>query len=238
MEKIKLWNPNAAANLSLLLTPIFGTYIHAKNWETLGDKSNARKSRIWMYASIAFLIIVIFLPTGFGCVPSIFFLVIWYLISGKKQIKYVREKNIDYMKKTWIKPVSISTFLLLILIILALTNSNVEDLYGTWKPDIKATLEMQIKKTNKTLTPDEKQYAIAMAEEQLQGMQLSFSDKNLFINVPLLIPASSVPYKVIKDEDIILLELKTGLMELQFLDYNTILVKFPNEKNKFVFIRE
>lgn len=34
---IALWNPNAAANWSLLFTPLFGAYLHMLNWRSLGE---------------------------------------------------------------------------------------------------------------------------------------------------------------------------------------------------------
>ena len=32
----EIWNPNAAANWSLLFTPAFGAYIHYLNWQKMG----------------------------------------------------------------------------------------------------------------------------------------------------------------------------------------------------------
>ena len=35
VASVALWNPVAAAVWSIVLTPAFGAYLHAKNWETL-----------------------------------------------------------------------------------------------------------------------------------------------------------------------------------------------------------
>ena len=40
-----LWNPNAAANWSLLLSPAFGAFLHMKNWEELGEPAKAAASK-------------------------------------------------------------------------------------------------------------------------------------------------------------------------------------------------
>ena len=42
--KPKLWNPNAATLWSLLFSPVFGAWIHAKNWEELGNEEESRNS--------------------------------------------------------------------------------------------------------------------------------------------------------------------------------------------------
>jgi predicted amidophosphoribosyltransferase len=31
-EENAIWNPNAASNWSLVFTPAFGSYLHARNW--------------------------------------------------------------------------------------------------------------------------------------------------------------------------------------------------------------
>ncbi len=48
-----LWNPNAAASWCLLLTPIFGTWLHLKNWSALGDAERIGSARTWFILSIA-----------------------------------------------------------------------------------------------------------------------------------------------------------------------------------------
>ena len=50
-----LWNPNAAACWSLLFSPAFGAYLHARNAEALGRAEEAKANRVWFYLSIAYL---------------------------------------------------------------------------------------------------------------------------------------------------------------------------------------
>ena len=104
----KLWNPKIVANLSVLLTPIFGAYLHAKNWKTLGETQQASNSMKWFWGYIAFF--CVFMSAGYvfdGChsmdcnygaiteIGSVFWwalFLIWRLTSARDQIRYVEEK--------------------------------------------------------------------------------------------------------------------------------------------------
>src|SRR5436190_17925418 len=47
-EPPRLWNPNAAASWCLLFSPVFGAYLHMRNWQALGDERHAQVNRNWM----------------------------------------------------------------------------------------------------------------------------------------------------------------------------------------------
>ena len=117
----KLWNPNAAANWSLLFSPIFGAWLHAKNWEELNEWSEAKKSMRWVYLNFLFFIFwwiaCNFLPLleNYKFPFGLFWLFAWYFSSGKKQINYFKENIIDYQKRSWVKPILISLICLTIL---------------------------------------------------------------------------------------------------------------------------
>ena len=51
-KPVTLWNPNVAACLSILFTPIFGAWIHAKNWENLGKDKEKKWSMLFVYGLI------------------------------------------------------------------------------------------------------------------------------------------------------------------------------------------
>ena len=109
----QLWNPNAAGFWSLLLSPIFGAWLHAKNWSQLGQPDKAKQSMLWVYASVA----VVVMAALFGDVnPSLFqvacggLLVVWWIKSGNEQYKYVSEHCPDYDKKSWSTPLSLAGF--------------------------------------------------------------------------------------------------------------------------------
>ena len=93
-ESPALWNPGAAASWSLLFTPVFGAYLHMRNWEELGEPEKAKSSKTWFYISFFFSI--------FG----LLYLLIWYFASGKEQMAYVKERYGDnYNKKSWGAPI-------------------------------------------------------------------------------------------------------------------------------------
>ncbi len=104
----KLWNPNAAVNWSLLFTPILGAWLHAKNWQELNQADRAKKSMIWVYVGFVFLLAVLLLQNSYvSPAPSLIFFIAWYFSSAKGQVKYIKENNIQYQKKTWGKPLLI-----------------------------------------------------------------------------------------------------------------------------------
>jgi hypothetical protein len=60
-----LWNPNAAACWSLVFSPAFGAFLHARNAQSLGRTDEAKANRTWFYASFGyfgFVLISIFIP--------------------------------------------------------------------------------------------------------------------------------------------------------------------------------
>lgn len=116
-KQIELWNPNAAANWSLLFSSAFGSYLHMKNWEALGEVQKAKSSKTWFISSLIFTV----LGLGF------FVLVAWYFSIGKKQSIYVKEKFSDnYSKKSWGIPLLIgfSVFIVCIFLILLIPENN------------------------------------------------------------------------------------------------------------------
>ncbi len=107
-----IWNPNAAANWSLLFSPLFGSYIHALNWRTLGEESRAKSAMIWFYVMLVLIIVTSVAgiaqgnsnPGGIGFV----LLLVWYFFAARVQMKYVKEKfGTDYARSSWSKPLGI-----------------------------------------------------------------------------------------------------------------------------------
>ena len=109
-----LWNPNAAANWSLLLSPAFGAYLHMKNWEELGEPAKAAAAKAW---AIAVLAILVALPLAIVLVPALsslqnvssafglVLLISWYVSSGRAQVRYVKERfGKDYPRRGWGRP--------------------------------------------------------------------------------------------------------------------------------------
>lgn len=108
-----LWNPNAAAAWSLFLSPLFGAFIHMKNWEAMGEARKAATSRTWAGASLAFLVLAVLsvtLPDS-GKLDLVFqggglvLLIAWYYGSGKAQNAFVLARyGHDYPRKGWARP--------------------------------------------------------------------------------------------------------------------------------------
>ena len=105
---LKIWNPNVAACLSIIFTPIFGAWIHAKNWEVLKKEQERRWSMLFVYCLIIVTIFIVYYQLFIGDVKSsplsIGTLLTWYFILGKSQLSHIKDNNINYEKKSWIKP--------------------------------------------------------------------------------------------------------------------------------------
>lgn len=111
MDRPRLWNPNAAANWSLLLTPGFGALLHAANWRVLGQPERAKANIFWFWITLGFMFAVIAsMPLPQSTAVDLVFravglglLVGWYFNQGKPQIKLVKEQfGKDYQKRGWL----------------------------------------------------------------------------------------------------------------------------------------
>jgi hypothetical protein len=113
-EAPPLWNPRAAANWSLLFSPVFGAVVHMKNWQALGQTAQADNSRMWAIGCIMFFVVVAlvggFFPESKGIdaiarACAIGLLIGWYYASGKSQQTYVEAKfGKTYPRRGWLKP--------------------------------------------------------------------------------------------------------------------------------------
>lgn len=105
-EAPMLWNPNAAANWSLLFTPAFGAYLLMKNWQALGESKRATSAKRWMIASLILLgLFLIFLPAAAMRAVGFSVLICWYFLSVRPQVAYLKERfGTAYPRKGWAKP--------------------------------------------------------------------------------------------------------------------------------------
>ncbi len=133
IKQIELWNPNAAANWSLLFTPIFGSFLQMKNWQALGNSNEANNARNWLIFSIAFILFINlgapFIwsdPVKLDTYPrsmGLVYIIIWYFAFARIQPKYVKEKLNDiYQKKSWSAPLLIgfSVFVFCVFLIMVI----------------------------------------------------------------------------------------------------------------------
>jgi len=111
-----LWNPNAAANWSLLFSPAFGAWLHMKNWRALGESERAEGSRRWIIIS---LVLVVGASLASGLMPdskaidgasrtfALVLLIAWYFSSARAQAAYIKQRyGKDYPRKGWARPLS------------------------------------------------------------------------------------------------------------------------------------
>ncbi len=110
-----LWNPNAAASWSLLFTPIFGTWLHWKNWVALGETKRAATARMWLIASMVFVVASMVLASaearlaGPVRLVNFAFLIAWYYTGAKPQVASVKERFGDgYPRRGWALPIMIA----------------------------------------------------------------------------------------------------------------------------------
>jgi hypothetical protein len=113
-----LWNPNAAANWSLLFSPVFGAWLHTRNWKALGETDRAETSRKWLVAAI--VIVVVQLAAGLllrnnpGAraltnLGAFAWLFTWYFANARGQARHVKKRfGDDYPRKGWGRPLGIA----------------------------------------------------------------------------------------------------------------------------------
>ena len=106
----EIWNPAAAVNWSLVLTPAFGPVLHYLNWKDLGEEGRERPALIWAGIFCVLVGLSLFDFTGaIGSGPILFaylLLFVWYFATARKQIKYVRERfGKTYSRKDWFQPI-------------------------------------------------------------------------------------------------------------------------------------
>jgi hypothetical protein len=98
-----LWNPDAAGAWSLVFSPIFGSALVLKNWQTLGQGLEVKLAWMWLAASILLLIIASFVP-GLSLL-NFLYIIVWYFAWQKKQTDYVKKRwGKDYIRKGWAIP--------------------------------------------------------------------------------------------------------------------------------------
>ena len=104
-----IWDPNAAANWSVLFSLAFGAILHAMNWAELGYPDKAKANKTWAWVYIVFILLLLFIPINLGIYGGIGILACWYFSQGRPQIKYVKKKyGKEYDKKSLDKPLLIA----------------------------------------------------------------------------------------------------------------------------------
>lgn len=113
-----LWNPGAAASWSLFFSPVFGSLVHMKNWQAMGEPLEAQRSKRWAIGSLAFFFVFTLLSAlmpdskavdGLGRLAAFVLLVSWYYVMGKRQSAVVLYRyGKHYPRRGWLKPLSLA----------------------------------------------------------------------------------------------------------------------------------
>jgi len=127
---IAVWNPTVAFYLSILLfTPVFGSALFRANYKVLGNESAAKRSLVWIYIGIVFLLlnlaspffIDLFSPIVCGVGLLLFcvgYLVAWYRMEFRPQAELLcqpkwkfwkckKELEDQYTSRKWGKPIGL-----------------------------------------------------------------------------------------------------------------------------------
>jgi hypothetical protein len=117
-----IWNPNSAANWSLLFSPAFGAYLHMKNWEALDEPAKASVAKVWVFVTLLVFagipVAAAFLPNprsldGVSRTVGFVLLLSWYFSSGRSQAEYVKSRyGKDYPRRNWGKPLLLACLVL------------------------------------------------------------------------------------------------------------------------------
>ena len=123
-----LWNPNAAANWSLLFSPAFGAFLHMKNWQALGQPNKATSSKVWFVLSLVVIgglscasVMGLFSEQQAGSVRIVGFLllIVWYFGSARGQAAYVKTHFGDtYPRRGWSLPLAVAVLAIIALIVI------------------------------------------------------------------------------------------------------------------------
>jgi hypothetical protein len=113
-----LWNPDAAASWSLLFTPIFGAWLHMKNWEALGEARKARAAKAWASLSLVILVPMSLIQvwTPWLRYAAVALLLSWYVVSARGQARWVAERyGKTYVRKGWTRPLLLAVIAMILL---------------------------------------------------------------------------------------------------------------------------
>jgi hypothetical protein len=127
---LAIWNPNAAANWSLLFSPAFGAYLHMRNWHALQEPAKAASAKGWFIASLIMLGVYVVLGFLFPNSKTVnaatrglalAYLLVWYFAAARGQVKYVNARfGTSYERRKWGKPLAVGALAIIGLFIVGI----------------------------------------------------------------------------------------------------------------------
>ncbi|MEM1176989.1 MAG: hypothetical protein AAGM22_01495 [Acidobacteriota bacterium] len=108
-EAPALWNPDAAGVWSVFLTPVFGSFLIWKNWQSIAvEEERTDTAILWLVGSV-FMLLPIMFARGLGFL----WLLIWYFAWQRKQTRYIHSRwGKSYPKRSWFVPLGIGFVLI------------------------------------------------------------------------------------------------------------------------------
>lgn len=110
-SEVSLWNPNAAVNWSILFGAPLGSFLHARNWGSMGEHGKEKRSLIWFWTTATLMAAAIILPIDARVSGGVWLwsLILWYFISARAQATHVRQGyGSTYRRKGFAKPLLIA----------------------------------------------------------------------------------------------------------------------------------
>lgn len=100
---VEVWHPHGAANWAVLLSPVLGAFLVARNWALLGETDAHRRAMRWFYGPLAFFLLLSpFVASAINLVANFSLLVAWYVLSCNAQLKYLKTRfGNDFQRKPW-----------------------------------------------------------------------------------------------------------------------------------------
>tara|TARA_Y100001934_G_scaffold153391_1_gene183825 strand:- start:1247 stop:1813 length:567 start_codon:yes stop_codon:yes gene_type:complete len=118
---IRLWNPRRLWVFGFFFGSFAGAFLHAQNWKALGNYEEAKRSYLWMWAYFAVMTIGVMSDiseVAFNVYGFVFFL--FWVSTLSRQGNYIRKKQIQFTKQSWIKAIGIWCLLVLSFFVLIL----------------------------------------------------------------------------------------------------------------------
>jgi len=118
-----LYSPTAVGSWSLLLTPVFGGILLARNWHALGQPAQAALSMRWVYGSLIVAMSKVAFPfpatsSGKSLLAMIGFgvFIAWYQCEVTEQLRFLATTKTAYTKRALWRPVVVAAVVLGLLI--------------------------------------------------------------------------------------------------------------------------
>lgn len=195
----EMWNPSAAVNWSIVFTPVFGSWLQMKNWEQLGHSDEAKRCKFWLILSLLYTCIIPFIeiPRPFSNIGPICLLVPWYIFSGKFQMDYFKKAQVEYTKKSWVKPILIGVVAMTIFIgtivnFVSLSPAHLKDLLTVEsKPLVNQIVQNQLKlsshcqelELDESIIENKFLGRAYMSDGSIYQISVEFDGENIFLKI-------------------------------------------------------